>query len=120
MPGPHNTSRAQQIRIILRHHNDPEGKFTPKELVCQDYEDGKGKLQKGCGASVWRYKTFPNQKSMRFDGPPIVVPDTTVQMGDGSVVAKVETTNVHYGTCAARRQDPPVKDFRTAAAGGIS
>lgn len=119
MPEPHNASRAQQIRIYLRHHNDPEGKFTPKEVSCQDYTDSKGRQQKGCGGTVWRYLTYPNMKAMRFDGPPIVVEGTTVQIGDGGVVAKVETTNVHYASCGARHQEPPTTDFRTASAGGI-
>lgn len=119
MPGPHNASRAQTIRIYLRHHNDPEGKFTPRELTCQDYKDGKGVEHKGCGGTVWRYLTYPNQKAMRFDGQPIVVDGSEVNMGDGSIVASVRTENVHYATCTARREQPALSDFRSQASGGV-
>lgn len=121
MPGPHDGRRAQTIRIYLRHHKDPDGKFQPREVTCQDYTDRQGVTQKGCGATVWRYLTYPNAKAMRFDGPPIVVPDTEVHIGDGGIVAKVETANVHYSTCGARKpQTPPTApDFRSQAAGGV-
>lgn len=119
MAGPHNASRAQTIRIYLRHHNDPDGKFIPREVTCQDFTDRKGIEQKGCGATVQRFLTFPNQKAMRFDGPPVVVEGTTVQLGDGGVVAEVRTDNVHYATCGARKPERPSTDFRTQAAGGI-
>jgi hypothetical protein len=120
MSGTHSGARAQTIRIYLRHHNDPEGKFTPRELTCQDYTDGKGVEQKGCGGTVWRYLTYPNQKAMRFDGPPIVVEGTEVNIGDGGIVASVQTSNVHYSTCTAKRKPEaaaPGFDRLTAAEG---
>lgn len=119
MPGPHDGRRAQTIRIYLKHHNDPDGKFQPREVSCQDYTDSKGVEQKGCGATVWRYLTFPNQKAMRFDGPPQIVPGSEVGIGDGGIVASVVTTNVHYSTCAAKKKPeaPPPFDRLAAAEG---
>jgi hypothetical protein len=119
MPRPHDGRRAQTIRIYVRHHNDPAGKFTPREVECQDYEDGKGVQHKGCGARVQRFLTYPNQKAMRFDGPPAIVEGSQVTMGDGGIVVEVTTQNVHYATCAAKKAEEPQgsMDFRPAAGG---
>lgn len=118
-PGPHDGRRAQQIRIYIRHHNDPEGKFKPQQATCETDAE-KGRV--GCGGTVWFYRTYPNQKRMPFDGPPVVVEGTTAQMPDGGVVAKVETHNVHFATCPKRERPAPqpttgFRDGRATAAG---
>jgi hypothetical protein len=109
MATPHGGQRAQRIRIYLRHHNDPEGKFQPKEARCESDAD-KGRT--GCGATIWFYITFPNQKRMPFDGPPKVVENSEVSIGDGGIVAQVSTENVHFATCPqARGNDQRKKDL---------
>lgn len=105
----------QAIRIYLRHHNDPDGKYKPKQGSCQDWEDRKGHIVKGCGGTTWRYVTYPNEKGMRFDGPPDVVPNSEVNL-NGAIVAEVYTDNVHFATCTARKRITPV-DGKAAAAG---
>jgi hypothetical protein len=116
---PHDASRAQTIRIVLRHAKGDDT-FMPRELTCQDYEDGKGVQHKGCGGTVWRYKTYPNRKSMRFDGPPVVIEGSQAWVGD-LFVASVETKNVHYSTCPAKKAESarPTTGFG-APAGGVS
>jgi hypothetical protein len=117
MAEPHDGRRAQTIRIYLKHHNDPEGKFQPRERVCSDYEDPRraGVVHKGCGATLQRFVTYPNQRGMLFDSPPHVVAGTEVQMGDGGIVANVTTENVHFGTCPMRQRG--AADGKQAAAG---
>lgn len=115
---PHGGQRAQAIKIYLRHHNDPEKKFQPTQAVCET-DEAKGRV--GCGGSIFFYITYPNQKRMPFDGPPVVVDGSEVQMGDGGVVAQVYTDNVHFATCPAKKKAEPVTsgfvDARSRAAG---
>lgn len=99
MQNPHGGQRAQSIRIYLRHHNDPEGRFTPKTASCETDEE-KGRT--GCGASITFYITYPNQKRMPFDGPPQVVSGSEAVLSDGGVVAAVSNANVHFSTCPHR------------------
>lgn len=99
MQNPHGGQRAQSIRIYLRHHNDPEGRFTPKTASCETDEE-KGRT--GCGGQIKFYITFPNQRRMPFDGEARVVPGTEVNMGDGAIVANVWSDNVHFSTCPHR------------------
>lgn len=114
--GVHDGSRAQTIRIYLKHHNDPEKKFQPRERVCSDYEDPRTKqLQKGCGATLQRFVTYPNGKGMLFDSAPKVVEGTEVNMGDGGIVANVYTDNVHFGTCPMRTRKPVADALQRAA-----
>lgn len=115
--GTHDGSRAQTIRIYLKHHNDPDKLFQPRERVCSDYEDPRThQTQRGCGATLQRYVTYPNRKGMLFDGPPVIVDGSEVAMGDGAIVANAYTTNVHFGTCPMRTRNP-VPDARQRAAG---
>lgn len=118
-PGTHDGGRARTIRIYLRHHNDPDGKFTPMPSTCET-DTEKGRV--GCGGSIVFYRTYPNQKRMPFDGPPEVVPGTEVNIGDGGIVAFVFTKNVHFSTCPKRERPAPrpttgFRDGRAAAAG---
>lgn len=106
MPGPHGGQRAQTIRIYLRHHNDPEGKFTPKPATCETDEE---KHRKGCGASIVFYITYPNQKRIPFDGAPRVVEGSEAVFGDGAVVGAVYTDNVHFATCPFARLNDQAK-----------
>lgn len=108
--------KIQTIRIYLRHHNDPEGKFTPVTRTCQDNAE---RGIKGCGMTITRYMTYPNQKGMYFDSAPKQVGEP-VMMGDGAVIAVVQTDNVHFATCPARKPAAagPTTDFRQAQAGG--
>lgn len=117
---PHDGSRTQKIRVYLRHHTKPE--FNPEESSCQtDVE----KHRVGCGARIIFYRTYPNEKRMPFDGPPVVVDATEVGTGDGGIVAYVLTDNVHFATCphlAHRRAQPSATsaagpDFKQAAGG---
>jgi hypothetical protein len=117
MTGTHDGRRAQKIRIYIRHHNDPDGKFAPQQATC---ETDPEKHRVGCGGTIWFYRTYPNEKRMPFDGPPTVVDST--QMLDGSVIATVETHNVHFATCPKRERPAPrpttgFRDGRAAAAG---
>jgi hypothetical protein len=106
---------SNTIQIFLRHHVDPEGKFTPRLVTCSDYTPpGTSHVQKGCGGSVWRYLTYPREKAMRFDGPPVVVQQFPVRQ-DGAVIALVSTDNVHYSTCPAKH--PAGNDSKQAASG---
>lgn len=118
-PGPHDGRRAQQIRVYLRHHNDPEGRFTPQPGTC---ETDPEKHRVGCGGAIVFYRTYPNEKRMPFDGPPVVVEGTEVNIGNGGIVAKVYTENVHFATCPKRPRpaDRPTSGFRDgrAAAAG--
>lgn len=108
---------SNTIQIFLRHHNDP--KFAPQTKQCSDYEDRKGNQQKGCGATVIRFVTYPNEKGMYFDGDPIVVQQFPVRQ-DGAVIAVVSNENVHFATCTAKKQPRPTVPFdgKAAAQGG--
>lgn len=118
MSAPHDGRRAQTIRIYLKHHNDPDGKFQPRDRVCSDYEDPRraGVINKGCGATLRRFVTFPNEKGMLFDSEPVVVEGSEVSVGNGGIVASVYTANVHFGSCPMRQRG--VSDGKAAAAGG--
>lgn len=108
MATPHTGQRAQTIRIYVRHHNDPEGRFTPQDAICETNEE-KGRT--GCGAALRFYLTYPNEKRMPFDGEPLIVGDA-VQLGNGGVVASVENRNVHFSTCPhARENDARRRDW---------
>lgn len=108
----------QQIQIYLKHHNDPDGRFSPKTKSCADF-DRKGVVQKGCGGPVTRYVTYPKEKGMYFDGPPEVAEQFPIRQ-DGAVIALVYTDNVHFATCPMRpkaaKPAEPV-DHRALAAG---
>lgn len=108
--------QAQRIQIFLKHYADPEGRFTPRTRTCEDYETPTG-VRKGCGATITRYMTYPREKGMYFDGDPVVIERFPVRE-DGAVIALVDTANVHFATCKARKVQPPTRDFRAAAAGG--
>lgn len=90
---------AQTIRIYLRHHTRPELRPTPR--TCRDWTDRKGVTHRGCGASVTRYLTYPNQKGMLFDREPRAAADP-VAIGDGGIVGAVYTDTVHFATCGMR------------------
>lgn len=108
---------SNTIQIYLRHFSDPGGKFTPQTKTCSDYE-GRDGLQKGCGAEVIRYMTYPREKGMYFDGPPIVVQQFPPRQ-DGAVIAIVSTENVHFATCKMKqRPAAPMFDGKAAATGG--
>lgn len=111
----HDGGRAQTIRIYLRHHNDPDGRFTPTQGSCETDAE-KGRV--GCGGALTFYRTYPNQKRMPFDGPPDVVPGTEANIGDGGIVAVVYTKNVHFATCPKRQQpaERPTTGFRDGRA----
>lgn len=91
---------APTIRIYLRHHTKKG--LHPTARTCRDWTDRTGTVHRGCGFPVVRYATYPNQKTMLFNGPPRVVDGTTVALGDGGIVARVYTDNVHFATCSAR------------------
>lgn len=104
--GPGDRAPRQSIRIYLKHHTNPT--LAPRTVTCEDYERKATKTrpawtEKGCGVKVIRYATYPNQKGIRFDSDPEVVPGTETNMGDGSIVASVYTENVHFSTCPARK-----------------
>lgn len=103
-----NRRPANTIEIFLKHHNDPDGRFAPKVKTCQDYEAPGRPVLPGCGGSIVGYKTYPREKSMYFDGPPVVVQQYPARQ-DGAVIALVRTDNVHWATCPARhpRTDVP-------------
>lgn len=108
----------QTIRIFLKHHTNPT--LAPRVVICEDYPDQRtGMIQKGCGATVLRYATYPRGKGMRFDSEPLVIEDSETNMGDGSTVATVQTENIHFATCPARRQvtQADLPDSKVAAAG---
>lgn len=110
------TRPANTIQIFLKHHNDPDGKYTPKQKTCSDYEDGKGHLHKGCGGTVFRYVTYPRERGMYFDSAPIIVQQFPPR-SDGAVIALVSNENVHHATCPAKKQTRETSaDFKTAAA----
>lgn len=116
MAQPHDGRRAQTIRIYLKHLNDPEGKFQPRERVCSDYEDPRTHVtHRGCGATLQRFVTYPNAKGMLFDSAPHIVEGTQAHIGDGGIVANVTTENVHFGTCPMRQRG--TADGKQAAAG---
>lgn len=104
---------ANTIQIYLKHHNDPEGRFAVKHKTCQDYETPGGQVLLGCGGSIVGYKTYPREKSMYFDGDPIVVQQFPPRQ-DGAVIAVVRNDNVHWATCPARNTP---RDSKLAAAG---
>lgn len=113
--------KPPNIKIFLKHHNDPEGRYAPQSATCQDAPE---KHRVGCGGSMVFYKTYPNEARMPFDSAPIVVQQFPVR-GDGAVIAIVETTNVHFATCPARKAERekqrPTTGFADAkmrAAGG--
>lgn len=95
---------AQTIRIYLRHHTRPE--LRPGHRVCRDWTDRKGGTHRGCGASVLRYVTYPNQKGMLFDREPRPASDP-VAIGDGGIVVQVYTDTVHFATCPYREKPQP-------------
>lgn len=103
----------QTVRIYLKHHTNEA--LAPRSVTCQDYPSKKG-IEKGCGGTVLRYATFPNQKGMRFDSAPVVVEGSETNMGDGSIVASVYTDNVHFATCPARHRAPVTTDVPDAKA----
>lgn len=105
----------QAIWIVLRDHNDPDGRYQVKEQTCQDWTDARGHEHKGCGGTVWRYVTHPGGKAMRFDGPLDIVPGSEDRLGS-QIIALVYTENVHWATCTARVRRAPV-DGKAAAAG---
>jgi hypothetical protein len=106
--------RPQTVRIYLRHHNDPEGRFTPKDATCETDEE---KHRTGCGASIRFYLTYPNQKRMPFDGEPVLAGEPVV-LGDGGVVASVFNDKVHFSTCPhARGNDSRRREAAAAAKG---
>lgn len=98
---PDGVGNRQAIRIVLRHHNDPDGKYLPQSARC---ETDTEKHRVGCGAGIVFYRTYPNDKRMPFDGAPDVVPNTEATLGDGAVVAWVFTENTHFATCPVRKQ----------------
>lgn len=109
--------KIQIIRIYLKHHNDPSGKYQPRTRVCETNTE-RGFV--GCGQTVHRYVTYPNEKGMLLDGPPIVVQETA--LGNGAIIAEIKTDNVHFATCPARARKPrpeatPAADDKTRAAG---
>lgn len=111
-----STRRPQTVRIYLRHHNDPEGKFTPKDATCETDEE---KHRTGCGAALRFFITYPNQKRMPFDGEPVLAAEP-VMMGDGGVVASVFNTNVHFGTCPHSRANESRRREAVAVAKGAA
>lgn len=116
VPRPHDARRAQTIRIYLKHHNDPDNKFQPREKVCSDYTDGKNVTHRGCGATTLRYVTYPNEKGMMFDSEPRIVEGSEAHTGNGGIVAAVYVENVHFGTCPMRNRSK-LEDGKQAAGG---
>lgn len=108
--------RPQTVRIYLRHHNDPEGKFTPKEATCETDEE---KHRTGCGGSIKFFITYPNQKRMPFDGEPVLAGEPVV-LGDGAVVASVFNQNVHFSTCPHSRANDSRRREAAANAKGAA
>lgn len=114
--GPARPGKIQTVRIFLKHHNDPSGKYAPKMRTCET-DPERGLV--GCGGSIIRYTTFPKEKGMYFDGPPVVVQQFPVRQ-DGAVIAEVETGNVHFATCPKRKGAPtalPSTDGQQRSAG---
>lgn len=113
--------RRQTIRIYLKHHNNPRmGSWTK---VCSTYEQRRevnGRFATttiiGCGATLIGYRTWPNEKPMYFDGPPVVKEQYPVRQ-DGAVIADVYTDNVHWSTCPNRQRPAAAHDGRALAAG---
>lgn len=102
--------KAQTIRIYLRHPGDPDSKFLPRPKVCTDYDNPRtGHLEPGCGATLVRFVTYPNEKGIYFDGPPRIVEGSEVKLETGAIVGSVYTDTVHFATCPMRQ--------RTRAAG---
>ena len=111
------TRSPQRIQIYLKHFRDPEHRYQPRDVVCNR---GVKDTEPGCGQTCRRFVTYPREKGMYFDGDPIVVEQFPVRQ-DGAVIALVETTNVHFATCPARKRPaPPVVgvDGKMAATGG--
>lgn len=109
---------AQTVRVYLRHHTNDQ--LAPRETSCQDYDDPRRGQQKGCGATVIRYSTYPRQKGMRFDGAVKVVEGSEVNMGDGGIVASVYTDNIHIASCTARPRPVPAPAATATRAEGAS
>lgn len=116
--GPAREGKIQKIRIILKGRDAEQ--FKPVTRICRDDED---RHIKGCGGTIIRYTTFPNQKGMYFDSEPVLVemegPNPDMVAGVG-LVAWVYTHNVHWSTCPTRKPAAArsTTDFRQAAAGG--
>lgn len=103
------------IQIYLKHFNDPDGRFQPRTNVCKS-DEAAGRV--GCGQTIQRFVTYPREKGMYFDGPPVIIEQFPVRQ-DGAVIAVVATDNVHFATCPVRKDAAKVeRDGKLAGVGG--
>lgn len=106
---------SKGIQIYLKHFNDKENRYQPRDGVCTSDEKAG---RKGCGQDIRRFVTYPREKGIYFDGAPVVVEQFPVRQ-DGAVIAVVETDNVHFATCPVRKAAAQeARDGKAAGVGG--
>jgi hypothetical protein len=96
------SERVQTVKIYLDH---PTPGYTAEQGKCETDKE-KGRI--GCDAPITFYRTFPNEKRMPFDGPPVIVKQHSPR-DDGAVIAEVQTNNVHFATCRAKARGNEVR-----------